>query len=215
MIWRFDPLIITDKIGIEYLINRIEKIGNEIHSYTNKLVFSFADISTYAKVKNRLIQHKVNYQEWDWDSMAQFGEELQTLKEKNGWNLELATCTEAIDLSTFGIKHNNCVDANLIAKIASKDDILMNHLGIKIHTITSNLFGEDIIPENAIKINENTYAIRPAKNKDKGQRRLCGCIPSKDIGRYDTCPHQCVYCYANFSQQLINYKNHNPYSEYT
>ena len=33
--------------------------------------------------------------------------------------------------------------------------------------------------------------------KDKGQRSHCGCQPSVDIGAYHSCPHQCVYCYAN------------------
>lgn len=28
-------------------------------------------------------------------------------------------------------------------------------------------------------------------------RPECGCAESVDIGRYDTCPHGCVYCYAN------------------
>ena len=28
-------------------------------------------------------------------------------------------------------------------------------------------------------------------------RRGCGCLQGPDLGAYDTCPHGCVYCYAN------------------
>ena len=61
------------------------------------------------------------------------------------------------------------------------------------------------------------YAIRKKDNKDKGQRQFCGCIKSKDIGQYNTCPHLCEYCYANSSKEIAvqNWKKHkdNPFEE--
>lgn len=36
---------------------------------------------------------------------------------------------------------------------------------------------------------------------DRPTRKECGCTESTDIGKYDTCPHGCIYCYANINKE--------------
>ncbi len=175
VVWRFDPLILTDKINIDTLLDKITHIGNILAGYTEKLVFSFADIDSYKKVSRNLRQSGINYREWDEESMRGVASRLSTLNRNNG-NLRLATCAERIDLSEYGIEHNRCIDPELICRLAPDDAILQNFL-----------------------YNAKT---------DTGQRKACGCILSKDIGAYNTCPHGCLYCYANTSSAsaLANHK---------
>jgi len=194
VIWRFDPMILTDKIDVKTLLARVKNIGDRLQNYTNKLVFSFADISVYSKVAKNLKKESIAYQEFTEDTMNEFASGLQELN-KN-WNFEIGTCAEKIPLEQYGIVHNKCVDDDLLIELFSQDKPLMDFLGVTI--VPGNLF-------------DTTPAIEKTKNnKDKGQRELCGCIFSKDIGQYNTCPHECVYCYANTSKEAArsNYNTH-------
>jgi hypothetical protein len=43
---------------------------------------------------------------------------------------------------------------------------------------------------------ERLFNITVKAKKDPSQRVHCGCCVSRDIGAYNTCLHDCVYCYA-------------------
>ncbi|MCQ2287043.1 MAG: DUF1848 domain-containing protein, partial [Bacteroidales bacterium] len=215
VIWRFDPLILTDKISIDDLLVKIENIGNQLYEFTEKLVFSFADIMAYKKVKTNLERSNIIYSEWTREQMHDFAERLVEMNKKNNWNYQLATCGEVADLDD--IEHNHCIDDNLMIRFAHDDNTLMRLLSVEVKTKENDLFSSFVLPSNAIDIDETHYAIKTKDNRDKGQRTACGCMVSKDIGEYNTCVHLCEYCYANTSKQsaAMNYKCHkeNPWGE--
>jgi hypothetical protein len=187
VIWRFDPLILTDKIGVDELLRKVEGIGDQLKNYTDKLVFSFADIKNYRKVQSNLRNNSILCQEFTERTMNEFAAGLQHLN--RNWHFELATCAEQIPLEQYGIVHNKCIDDDLLIKLFPHDKALMDFLSVK------------ITPPDMF--NPNGSIEKKRKNKDNRQRRYCGCIVSKDIGQYDTCPYLCAYCYANDNKNKV------------
>lgn len=186
VIWRFDPLILTGEITVQDLLAKAENIGSQLKGYTEKMVFSFADISAYRKVRSNLINNNIRYREFRDEDMLEFAAGIQQLNRE--WGYTLATCGEKIDIEQFGIVHNKCVDDDLMIRFFSDDARLMEFLGVEIT-------GGDLF-------NQEKTVIKHRNNKDKGQRQFCGCIISKDIGEYNTCAHLCEYCYANSSKEI-------------
>ena len=215
VIWRFDPLILTDRIGLDELLRKVKNIGDKLLGYTEKLVFSYADIASYRKVKANLEKNHVHYVEWTTEQMEDFARMLSELNQK--WKYKLATCGERIDVERYGIQHNRCVDDDLMIRFAYDDKVLMDFLGVEIKVLENSLFGTEPAPAKAIMLSPTRYALKKKDNRDKGQRQFCGCIVSKDIGEYNTCPHLCEYCYANASKEVAvrNYNQHkvNPLGE--
>ena len=217
VIWRFDPMILTDDINIEDLLSKIQNIGDQLKDYTEKLVFSYADIALYKKVKHNLEANGIPYHEWDTSQMKEFAAKLSAMNRDRGWDFQLATCGEKIDIAQYGILHNRCIDGDLIARLAWDDKELMEYMKVKVEDVPApTLFGEPDLPEGAILLPQNHYFISKHK-KDQGQRPFCECMASKDIGEYNTCPHLCVYCYDSTTKQLAleNWKRHqqNRYSD--
>lgn len=216
VIWRFDPLIMSCSLTPRKLLTKIYRLGNQLQGYTDKLVFSFADISCYKKVRENLINYtdvftedNVLRAEPNDEEKIFLAEGISKLREYwkgKGWNLSIATCAENIDLDKYGIEHNRCIDGELMERLFPEDNSLICYLRTcelpkeKVYQLDNEIFP--------------TSVVSPVL-KDKGQRKACGCIMSKDIGTYSTCPHLCAYCYANSYKELIlnNYKHHKADSE--
>lgn len=210
VVWRFDPLILTDDITIDDLLRKIENIGDKLQGYTEKLVFSYADIGDYRKVKANLERNGIPYHEWTTELMDEFARRLSQMNREKGWNYEFATCGEKIDIEKYGIDHNRCIDADLIVRRAYHDKELMKFMKVKVEDMPmADFFCEPTLPEGAIMLDDSHYFISVNK-KDPGQRLHCGCMAAKDIGEYNTCPHLCEYCYANTSKEtaIANWKQH-------
>jgi len=198
VIWRFDPLLLTDQLTIKVLLTRIQELGNQLVRFTDKLVFSFADILLYQKVRTNLIRETTYYNEstiylaeFSTSQKNEFAEGIQKIQQellKINPDFRIATCAEDIDLEKYQISHNKCIDDALIEKLFPNDMKLMGLLGVK--PMEKLMIGEEV-------------PVKKTNLKDKGQRKACGCIISKDIGSYNTCNHLCVYCYANISPEVV------------
>ena len=169
VIWRYDPILLTNNIDINYHLKYFEEIAKRLYTYTNTCVISFIDL--YKKVERNIVN--TTAREPCINEMISLA--MGIVKIANSYGISVQSCAEKIELEQLGIKHGKCIDNILIEDL----------LGIKIIV-----------------------------SKDKNQRSECGCVQSIDIGEYNTCPHNCIYCYANFNKNLVlkNKIRHDPFS---
>jgi hypothetical protein len=173
VVWRFDPLVLTETVDAELLLDRIGALAGMLKGYTEKLVISFVDIGRYRASSRRLARLCPSAREFRSDEMLSFASQL--VERNREWGFELATCGE--QRSLYGIARNRCIDDRQFVRCFGMDAQLIDFLqGCGLSDGASG--------------NGNVL-------KDKGQREACGCMVSKDIGFYNSCRHGCLYCYAN------------------
>jgi len=186
VVWRFDPLLLSDSVTVTALAGRVRSLAEQLSGSTRQLVISFVDIGRYPSVKRNLATAGATAREFTGDEIRELASSLKDLPSRYG--IAVSTCAEEADLREFGIGHSRCIDDRLLRRVFGQDRDLLAFLGPDEAGQTS-LF--------------ETNDVRRHPLKDKGQRPLCGCVVSKDIGRYDTCGHGCLYCYANSSVEAV------------
>lgn len=150
MVWRYDPVLFTRSIGMEYHARKFDMMCREASEWTDRCVFSFVDI--YGKLLSRAGMFRA----LDVSERDRFCRMASRTAEEYG--LTLSCCCSKMDLSAYGIESRGCLDA-----------AMMRSLNIP-------------------------YEAQGAPIRDG-----CRCVRSLDIGDYDTCGHDCAYCYANHS----------------
>ncbi len=117
VIWRYDPIILSDYSNYNEHLRLFEKISNMLENKTDKVVISFAD--PYKKITNNL--RNIGYKDIleNKKELYLFCEELSNIAKNK--NIQIETCTEEIDISIFGINPTKCIDDKLIDKLFNKN----------------------------------------------------------------------------------------------
>ena len=213
VIWRFDPLILTDAITKEKLVEKVYGIGKQLSRFTEKLVFSFVKIK---KAKKNLDAAGIKYRYFSDDDINYLAEKLGGIGRELG--IEVAACAEEFDLSSYGIAPNKCIDDGLIRRVFSHDKTLMEFVSVKKNLtaigqqkhcgcIKSTDIGyydtckhfcrycyanksEKIVKNNLRRIDNTSERLLPIK-RSKYQDWVY-----QTVSCYDGCSNDCIYCFA-------------------
>ena len=108
VIWRYDPIILTGRMGVDYHVRYFEEIAKRLEGYTETCVISFVDL--YQKTRRNL--KDTTAREPSHIEMVEIASKLCTIAKMYG--ITIQTCAEEIELDSIGIKHGKCIDSALI-----------------------------------------------------------------------------------------------------
>ncbi len=121
VIWRYDPVILSSITPVEYHIEKITKLAQELSGYTERLVISFLDF--YGKVQRNLTRltasKGIRCEDWrDVNNLGlldSFAAQVPAIARDNG--IQTFTCSEAVDLHKYSILPGSCIDGKLISGV--------------------------------------------------------------------------------------------------
>ena len=114
VIWRYDPIIFSDKFNIEYHLKWFENLAKELSDSTEKCVVSF--LEEYKKIKSNISNLNIYKSSPEVQSMLL--NRFQKIAEQEG--LALSTCAQDIESLNRNITYNSCIDKELIERITNK-----------------------------------------------------------------------------------------------
>ncbi|MGA3174340.1 MAG: DUF1848 domain-containing protein [Syntrophorhabdales bacterium] len=123
VIWRFDPIIISDLTPEGSLIGAFDRLASELRGSTLRVVISFLHL--YRSVSRNLagISAREGIKFYDDarspEQARRIAGALADIARRN--SMEIVSCAEKLDLSGAGVEHGKCVDDRLIRRLFGVD----------------------------------------------------------------------------------------------
>ncbi len=111
VIWRYDPILLTEKYNIDYHIRYFEEIAKRLSGHTEKCIISFVDL--YRNTQNNM--KALGLLPMETSTMYEIAQKLSEIASTYGIKME--SCAEKINLEQFGIEHGHCIDCELFEKL--------------------------------------------------------------------------------------------------
>ena len=111
--WRYDPIFITEKYGIEHHMKCFEEMAKEISPYTNFCIFSF--VQMYKKLAYTFPELRPVSEKEKKILLTEMGK----IAEK--YHLRLQSCGDGNDYTAYGISRSGCITAPIIEKAIGRE----------------------------------------------------------------------------------------------
>ena len=104
--------------------------------------------------------------------------------------------------AAFAVRPDNNAQSKLVKELVQIANA--NNMELYVCHDENKLFasyGANVTGCASLKMIENATGLTLKPRKKQNARNGCNCILNADIGMYNTCLHECVYCYANVNHK--------------
>jgi hypothetical protein len=124
VIWRYDPLLFTERTPPDYHRDQFARIAGALHGYTSRVVISI--LTLYPKIRAGLEEMGrqgaplMDAGEFGsaWIQSPWFGGLMQDLVSIAGFSgMHLTSCAMQFDLREYGVRPGKCIDDEYIAAV--------------------------------------------------------------------------------------------------
>jgi hypothetical protein len=110
VLWRYDPIIISDRFDIGYHKARFNELCRQLHRYTESCTISFADM--YKNIKCKIVRPISKNEMLETSAML--------LKTAKRFGIGVKACCEDMTSMAEGIDRASCIDKETVGKVCGR-----------------------------------------------------------------------------------------------